>query len=77
MRRAICTISKAEYNRLLAEAASRMRKKLIAMIEQECSLMRQADNSEDYSKAETHDFNQRALCMAIDALYLTGKEDKK
>lgn len=71
MRRAINTIPDREYNRLLAEAAARMRKKLNVMIEQECSLMRQADNSEDHFKAEIHDFNQRALQRALNSLYLT------
>lgn len=74
MRRAINTIPDAEYNRLLAKAAERMRKKISKMIDKENSLMVLSDNFEHYTEAEIHDFNQRALRMAIDALYLTEKE---
>lgn len=71
MRRAINTIPEAEYNRLLARAAERMREKIEKMIEKECTLMRLSDNFENYTEAEIHDFNQRALRRAMDALYLT------
>lgn len=73
MRRAINTIPDAEYNRLLAKAAERMRKKISKMIDKENSLMVLSDNFEHYTEAEIHDFNQRALRRAIDALYLTEK----
>lgn len=75
MRRAINTIPEQEYNRLLARAAERMREKIKKMIDQECTSMRLADNFEHYTEAEIHDFNQRALRLAMDALYLTEKKE--
>lgn len=74
MRRAINTISKEEYNHLLAEAAQRMRAKIGRLIDEECSSMRMFDHLENYGEAERRDFNQRALELAIKALYLTEKK---
>lgn len=73
MRRAMNTIPEVEYNRLLAMSAERMRGKIAKMIDQECTLMKLADHFENYAKAEIHDFNQRALMLALNALYLSGE----
>lgn len=78
MRRAINTIPHDEYNELLRQAASRIRKKIQRLSDEEVSKMQEADNKGDYVKAEMHDFNARALrCMAdmYYQIYKIGKED--
>lgn len=80
MRRGINTIPEKEYNKLLCEAAFRMKKKINNLIELEDSMKRHCDDIEDYEKAEKHDFNSRALHIAIQAITKSpnefGKEDK-
>lgn len=74
MRRAINTIPRDEYNELLRQAASRMRKKIQRLSDEEVSKMREADNKGDYTKAEIHDFNARALQSMVDLSYNISKE---
>lgn len=74
MRRGINTIPKKEYSQLLWEAASRMKVKIKKLIELEDSLKRHCDDIEDYEKAEKHDFNSRALLIAIQAITKSPNE---
>ena len=74
MRRAINTIPRDEYNELLRQAASRMRKKIQRLSDEEVSKMREEDNKGDYPKAEIHDFNARALQSMVDLSYNISKE---
>lgn len=78
MRRAINTIHRDEYDRLLREAMQRMSKKFSLLSDEEESKMRKADNQGSYERAERYDFNTRALrCMAdmYYQIYKIGKED--
>lgn len=74
MRRAINTIPRDEYDELLRQAASRMRKKIQRLSDEEVSKMREADNQGDYVKAEKHDFNARALQSMVDLSYNVNKK---
>lgn len=77
MRRAINTIPRDEYNRLLREAMQRMSKKFSLLSDEEESKMRKAENQGSYEMAERYDFNARALrCMAdmYYQIYKIGKE---
>ena len=78
MRRAINTIPRDEYNRLLREAMQRMSKRLSQLSDEEESKMRKAENQGSYERAERYDFNARALrCMAdmYYQIYKLKKED--
>lgn len=78
MRRAINTIPRDEYNRLLREAMQRMSKKFNLLSDEEESKMRKADNQGHYERAERYDFNARALRRMADMyykIYKIGKED--
>jgi len=69
MRRAINTIPRDEYNRLLREAMQRMSKKFNLLSDEEESKMRKADNQGNYERAERYDFNARALRCIADMYY--------
>ena len=68
MKRAINTIPRNEYYELLSKAASRMRKKINRLIGEEESMQMVCENREEYDKAEIHDFNARALLIALEAI---------
>lgn len=80
MRRSINTIPEKEYNQLLSEAASRMKKKIENLIDLETSMMITCEDTGKYDDAEKHDFNSRALFIAIQSITKSpnefGKEDK-
>lgn len=73
MKRSINTISKEEYNALMNDACSRMRTRLLRLIDDEESKARFFEDREDFSKAEMHDFNSRALQKAFNALCIVNK----
>lgn len=77
MRRAINTIPRDEYNRLLREAMQRMSKKFNLLSDEEESKMRKADNQGDYERAERYDFNARALRCMADMYYQIYKLNKQ
>lgn len=77
MRRAIHTIPRDEYNRLLREAMQRMSKKFNLLSDEEESKMRKADNQGDYERAERYDFNARALRCMADMYYQIYKLNKQ
>lgn len=77
MRRAINTIPRDEYNRLLREAMQRMSKKFNLLSDEEESKMRKADNQGDYERAERYDFNARALHCMADMYYQIYKLNKQ
>ena len=77
MKRSINTIPRDEYYELLSEAASRMRKKIRDLIFEEDSKQLACENREEYEKAEKHDFNARALLIAMDAITKSPNQFKK
>lgn len=77
MRRAINTIPRDEYNRLLREAMQRMSKKFNLLSDEEESKMRKSDNQGDYERAERYDFNARALRCMADMYYQIYKLNKQ
>lgn len=68
MKRAINTIPRDEYYKLLSKAASKMYKKICRLIYEEESMQMACENKEEYEKAEMHDFNARALLIALEAI---------
>lgn len=77
MRRAINTIPRDEYNRLLREAMQRMSKKFNLLSDEEESKMRKADNQGNYERAERYDFNARAWRCMADMYYQIYKLNKQ
>ena len=77
MKRSINTIPRDEYYELLSEAASRMRKKINRLIDEEESKQRVCEDREEYEKAEKHDFNARALLIALDAITKSPNQFRK
>lgn len=77
MKRAINTTPRNEYYELLSEAASRMRKKINRLIGEEESMQMVCENREEYEKAERHDFNARALLIALDAITKSPNQFRK
>lgn len=69
MRRAINTIPRDEYNRLLREAMQRMSKRFSQLSDEEESKMRKAENQGSYERAERYDFNARALRLMAGMYY--------
>lgn len=77
MSRTINTIPRNEYYELLGEAASRMRKKIYNLIEDEDSKSRNYKFNGDFEKAEEHDFNLIALHIALCAITKSPNEFRK
>lgn len=77
MKRGINTIPRNEYYELLSEAASRMRKKIRNLIQEEDSKQMTCENREEYDKAERHTFNAMALRIALDAITKSPNQFKK
>lgn len=77
MKRAINTIPRDEYYELLSKAASRMRKKIYHLIEDEDSKSRHYKYNGDFEKAEEHDFNLIALHIALYAITKSPNEFRK
>lgn len=69
MRRAINTIPRDEYDKLLREAMQRMSKKFRTLIDEEESKMMNAENQGNYDRAERYDFNARALRLMAGMYY--------
>lgn len=69
MRRAINTIPRDEYNRLLREAMQRMSKKFRTLIDEQESKIMKAENQGNYERAEKLDFNARALRLMAGMYY--------
>lgn len=68
MRRGINTIPGNEYYELLSEEARRMRRKISRLMQEENSMRMACEDKEEYEEAEMHDFNERVLFIAMQAI---------
>lgn len=75
--KAISTYTPDEYANELAKGLQRMRQTLLRLMDAESGKSTDADHRGDEAKAVKHEFNERALRLAYNSMFLTPDNIKE